>query len=113
MVWRPGQSLRIGDFQLYLERGEQAARGLTPGTTITPPQATPESEPVGVVMETNHFSVTPGSSTTVSIIIHNQGKERDTFKLSAKGIPIDWVLLPPPVKLLPDQKQEVWGPEGA
>lgn len=52
---------------------------------------------IGVLMESIQFSVAPGSSATVPIVMHNQGLVDDSFKLSVEGIPVSWVSTASPV----------------
>lgn len=46
---------------------------------------------IGVLMESIQFSVAPGSSATVPIVLHNQGIVVDNFKFSVEGIPVSWI----------------------
>ncbi len=49
---------------------------------------------VGLLMESLHFSVSPGGGVTVPLVMHNRGLEEDTFRLSVEGIPTSWVSTP-------------------
>lgn len=63
---------------------------------------------VGVLMESVQYSVAPGSSTTVSIVLLNQGLVEDNFRLSIEGIPISWVSTSSPVtRLAAGEQKEV------
>jgi Tol biopolymer transport system component len=63
---------------------------------------------IGVLMAATEFSVAPGGSVTVPIVVANQGLEPDAFELSATGIPAGWVTMAEPaVRLRPGEQQEV------
>lgn len=63
---------------------------------------------IGVLLASTHFSVVPGSSTTIPIVLINQGLEDDFFQLSVEGIPVSWVSTPAAViRLSPGEQQEV------
>ncbi len=62
---------------------------------------------IGVLMESTQFTVSPGSSTTVSIVLINRGLEEDSFRLAVEGIPVSWVSSPSPLtKLEPGEEKE-------
>jgi len=51
---------------------------------------------VGIDMEVTSFSVVPGESLTIPILLHNRGTEDDYFELSVRGLPAGWVYMPSP-----------------
>lgn len=55
---------------------------------------------MGILMESTQFSVAPGSSATITLIMRNQGLEEDFFNLSVEGIPTSWVSTSSPVTRL-------------
>lgn len=55
---------------------------------------------IGVLMETTQFTVAPGSSTNVPIVLINRGLENDNFRLAIEGLPISWVSSPSPLTKL-------------
>jgi serine/threonine protein kinase len=115
-VWTPDKPLRIGDHWLRLERAQQPAvpgRSVmfrSDGTMVAPSLIRSSAGParVGVFMEISQLSVEPGSTTTASAIILNQGPVVDHFQTSVVGVPANWVpVSPPPVRLMPGAQQEV------
>jgi hypothetical protein len=63
---------------------------------------------IGVLLAATEFSVVPGSSTAIPLVLRNQGLDTDTFALSVEGIPSAWVYAPTAaVSLAPGQQQEV------
>ena len=63
---------------------------------------------IGVLMETVQFSVSPGSSATIPVVLLNQGLVEDSFKLSIEGLPVSWVSTSSPVtRLNPGEQKEV------
>ncbi len=63
---------------------------------------------IGVLLAATEFSVAPGSSTAIPLVLRNQGLGADTFALSVDGIPLAWVYTPTAaVSLAPGQQQEV------
>jgi uncharacterized membrane protein len=114
-VWTPDKQLRIGDSWLRLERARQRppdgpAMFRSDETMVAPSliRSSPGPGRVGVLMEMTQFSVEPGSSTTASVIVLNQGAVVDHLKVSVEGVPADWVpVTSPPVRLMPGTQQEV------
>ena len=100
LIWSSEMPLYIADFRLQLMRGR-----LPTGKRLT---ATDLSKlRVGLVAYEYHFMVTPGQRATAALVIHNQSRSSDIFNVIVEGLPAEWVLLPPPVRLEPGQKQEV------
>jgi hypothetical protein len=63
---------------------------------------------IGVLMETVQFSVAPGSSASVPVVLLNQGLVADNFKLSIEGLPVSWVSTSSPVtRLNPGEQKEI------
>jgi TolB protein len=46
---------------------------------------------IGVMLGSLHFSVTPGTSIEIPILLQNRGEEEDSFRLSIVGIPANWI----------------------
>ena len=62
---------------------------------------------IGILMESVQFSVSPGSSASLPIVIHNQGLVEDSFRLSVDGIPAGWVSTSMPVvQISPGEQKE-------
>jgi len=63
---------------------------------------------IGVMMEAIQFSVSPGSSINVPILLLNQGLETDSFRLSVEGLPVNWVSTQTPItRLEPGDKKGI------
>jgi len=63
---------------------------------------------VGVLLKLMQFSVAPGSSVTIPLVVQNHGLEADAFRLSVEGIPVSWVSTANPVMPLePGKSKEV------
>jgi hypothetical protein len=63
---------------------------------------------IGILLAATEFSVIPGSSTTIPLVLLNQGLDHDSFQLSVDGIPTAWVSTPSAVTpLAPGQQKEV------
>lgn len=63
---------------------------------------------IGVFMESVQFSVAPGSSTEIPIVLRNQGLVEDSFKLAIEGMPTSWVSTSSPVtRLAAGEQKEV------
>jgi len=52
---------------------------------------------IGVMLEATQFSVSPGSSTVVQMLLHNQGLVDDQFRLSVDGLAAGWLSTTSPV----------------
>lgn len=61
---------------------------------------------LGVMMHSNQFTVTPGGSVTIPIVLRNQGLEADNFRLTVKGIPSGWISTSSPVTQLDPAEQK-------
>ena len=46
---------------------------------------------IGVVLGSIYFSVAPGSSVTVPVLLQNHGLKEDVFQLNVEGIPASWI----------------------
>jgi hypothetical protein len=63
---------------------------------------------IGILLASTEFSVAPGSSTAIPIVLLNRGLEDDVFTLSVDGILSTWVYSPSmATRLSPGQQQEV------
>jgi hypothetical protein len=63
---------------------------------------------IGMLLASAEFQVAPGDSTTIPLVLLNQGLEADIVSLSVEGIPSTWVYTPAAsVRLSPGQEQEV------
>jgi serine/threonine protein kinase len=111
--WSPDWTVRIGDSFLRVQRSQVSYRPETPppGPTFFEPSQVQTSigeGRVGVFMENTKLFVEPGGSTTGTLILLNQSRVVDHFKVAVEGIPGEWV--PPPlpvVYLMPSGQEEV------
>jgi hypothetical protein len=63
---------------------------------------------IGVLLAATEFTVVPGKSVSIPLVVLNQGLDADTFALSVEGIPSAWVYAPSAaVSLAPGRQQEV------
>jgi hypothetical protein len=63
---------------------------------------------VGIHVETTSFTVTPGDSVTIPIVLTNHGLEADVLTLAVDGIPSSWVYASSvSTPLNPGQSQQV------
>lgn len=46
---------------------------------------------IGVLLGSVHFSVTPGTSIEIPILLQNRGEEEDSFRLNVIGLPVNWI----------------------
>lgn len=46
---------------------------------------------IGVALGSIYFSVTPGSSVTIPVLLQNHGLNQDTFQVSVDDIPTNWI----------------------
>jgi hypothetical protein len=68
----------------------------------------PLENQVALRIESTDLSVTPGSSVTVPLFLHNHGSADDFFELTVRGIPGNWVSTPSPVvRLAAGEQREV------
>lgn len=63
---------------------------------------------IGLLLAATEFSVVPGRSVSIPLVLLNQGLDADTFALSVEGIPSAWVYAASAaVSLAPGRQQEV------
>ena len=66
-----------------------------------------EQKRVGIYLETKSYSVAPGGSVSIPIILLNTGGEEDYFEVALKGIPEEWVSIPMHlINIFPGEKKE-------
>lgn len=98
---------RVGRYSFRVEAASQEQPHLTAEVEGTLTIAAFESPGrVGLLMESLQFSVSPGSSVSVPLVMHNRGLEEDTFRLSVEGIPTSWVSTPSPQTRLEPGEQK-------
>ncbi len=120
-LWTPDKALRIGStwFRLLLAdkttrvpRGSlaQSFAAQRTGTMVDPNMVLSSAGQgkVGVYMENTNLVVEPGSSTSTTLVMLNQGSLVDHFNIQVTGIPDNWLSSKPrPIQLMPGDQQEV------
>jgi len=63
---------------------------------------------IGILLGSVHFSVSPGSSITIPILLQNRGLEEDSYQLGIEGLPPTWISTNSTVtRLEPSMTQEI------
>lgn len=63
---------------------------------------------IGIALGSVYFSVVPGASATVQMLLQNRGQLEDTFQLSIEGLPANWISTNAGfIRLEPSARQEV------
>jgi len=63
---------------------------------------------ISLLMDSVQFTVAPGSNTTFTMVLINNGLAEDTLRLKIEGISMGWVSTPSPVtKLGPGEQREI------
>ncbi|HZD56516.1 MAG TPA: hypothetical protein VE136_07330, partial [Anaerolineales bacterium] len=62
---------------------------------------------IGLLLASTQYSVVPGSSVSVPLVLTNQGLEMDTLRLSVEGIPSSWVSARSPLTQLPAGEEKM------
>ena len=63
---------------------------------------------IGVLLDSTQFSVAPGSTTELNILLNNQGLVSDEFRLAVEGIPANWISTSSPLtQLAAGEEKEV------
>ena len=112
-IWTPGKMLTIGKCSLLLERSQPPVTSTatqTEGTTMVDGGelfSAGASSKIGLFLEKSQYSVLPGNSAQMKVILINQGGILDRLQTSMDGLPVEWVSLPPEVRLAPGAQQEV------
>ena len=63
---------------------------------------------IGISIKEKRFSLVPGKSLDIPVLIRNQGHSEDDIKISVRGIPTSWVSTNTPVsRLFPGEEKEI------
>jgi hypothetical protein len=105
----PPPQTEAGIYPLKVVVTSQSEPSQTASAEITLRVAVFESRGrIGVMMESVQFSVAPGKSIDIPILLLNQGLETDSFRLSVENIPVNWISTQTPtVRLEPGERKEV------
>ncbi len=117
-VWSPDKTLRIGENWLKLELVQKAKAGADVTQELGVPDETkvlegvseraPATDRIAMFLDSDTFSVEPGSQTSVAVTVLNQGPVVDHYAASVQGIPAVWVKLPDaPLRLLTGQQGDI------
>ncbi len=120
-IWTPDKALCVGStwFRLVLaDTTSKAAYGMPlagsmagrSGTVVDPNlvQSSAGQGKVGVYLENTELKVEPGSSTSATLVLLNQGSLVDHFNIIVQGVPDTWMATKPrPIQLMPGDQQEV------
>ncbi len=123
-IWTVDKALRIGDTYLRLER--VGGGGMPDGTNANPATVAMARQPgtmmagnqgslaaggsgrIGIYLDNTQLSVAPGSTTSATLTLLNQGTVVDHFKVIVTGIPAAWVSIPQGVtQLMPGAQREI------
>jgi hypothetical protein len=88
----PVPQSRVGQYPLDVTVASQSvpARSVTARSMLTV-AAYQSRGRIGILLGSLHFSISPGSSITIPVLLQNRGLEEDNFKLSVEGIPASWI----------------------
>ncbi len=109
-IWMPETALRIGSCWFRLIRSTKPTGPSTAAVKFDPSMVRSSAGEgrVGVFLESYNLAADPGTATTTTIILLNQGPVVDHFKINIEGIPSQWVPSTPPlIQLMPGQQQDV------
>jgi hypothetical protein len=71
-------------------------------------RSSPGTGRVGIYIDSAQFSVSPGSSVSIPLIILNQGSVVDHYHVTVMGVPANWLpSLPSDIQLLPGEQRDV------
>jgi hypothetical protein len=63
---------------------------------------------IGLLLGTTQYSVIPGSTVHIPILLLNRGLQEDSFRLGVTGVPANWVSADAPItRLAPGESREV------
>ncbi len=110
-TWTPDKALRIGNtwFRLVLASASGAVGGRPPGTQIDFSQVTTSGGQgrVGLFIESPQISAEPGQTTSLPVVLLNQGAVVDHFQIKVSGVPTDWVTVPQKtIQMMPGDQNE-------
>lgn len=88
----------LGEQGLYIRATSQSDPSVRSEGETTLRIGRPASgERVSMVLENNQYSVTPGSSVEIPILLRNNGLEVDHFRLAIENLPTSWLTTSTPV----------------
>jgi serine/threonine protein kinase len=111
--WTPGQTIRVGDFQITLQlaSGAQAVKRTSEMAAPVPPTGRTQSPPqnagpkVSAVLVPNVVEVRPGGQVELTVEVTNLSDRADSFLIQLPNVPREWVTYPAePLQLFPGDK---------
>jgi serine/threonine protein kinase len=111
--WTPGQTIRVGDFQITLQlaSGAQAVKRTSEIAAPVPPTGRTQSPPqkagpkVSAVLVPNVVEVRPGGQAELTVEVTNLSDRADSFLIQLPNVPREWVTYPTePLQLFPGDK---------
>lgn len=105
----PVPESRVGQYPLDVSAISQSdpTRSVTARSILTV-AAYQSRGRIGILLGSIHFSVSPGSSITIPVLLQNRGLEEDSFRLSVEGLPAGWISTNSAVtQLAPSSSKEV------
>lgn len=90
---------------------EARVAGTLPGILVDPRQVLSSEGDgrIGVFIESSEFTIEPGETLPLRLILFNQSRELDYFKASVDGLPQAWIASPlPTTRLMPGEQREIW-----
>jgi serine/threonine protein kinase len=111
--WTPGQTIRVGDFQITLQlaSGAQAVKRTSEMAAPVPPTGRTQSPPqkagakVSAVLVPNAVEVRPGGQAELTVEVTNLSDRADSFLIQLPNVPREWVTYPTePLQLFPGDK---------
>ncbi len=105
----PAPEARIGryPFTVRMVSQQDPERSIEVDGSLTVAAAETQGR-ISVLAEVTQFTLAPGGSATIPLVLTNQGIMTDTFRLNVQGIPASWVSTSmPAVRLEPGQHNEI------
>ncbi len=83
---------RVGEYPLDVHAISQSnPKRLVIVRTILIVAAYESKGRIGVLLDSIYFSISPGSSIDIPIVLQNRGQEGDSFRLDVEGLPATWI----------------------
>ena len=105
----PYPQCQAGDYPVNIRASVQNQPEITLNVKDTLTVAMYRSEGrIGLLLASVQYSVAPGGNIVIPVVLVNRGLDTDTFRLSVKGIPPQWIsTATPSVRLAPSESWEI------